>query len=222
MLPRHNMYSRTRSKWVSRHSDPWTYYCLLSRCLVLSKFGFIHLDTEITYFVSDYCKYNRIVLLKTFSCCRWFPRSSFLQFSSDHSWESTNRLAIATFWRTFHHDGKFSPTWWGVLALPLPLSTITSKVVVYAPAERADTLLLLLLYPFLLCGSDHPFEEENIQIKNQSPSPILKTSLAPDHWFICRFRPVTRPLWKHITKVGSFASHWPRLFRGECRAVDQN
>jgi len=34
----------------------------------------------------------------------------------------------------------------------LTLSTITSKVVVYAPAERADTLLLYLLYPFLLCG----------------------------------------------------------------------
>ncbi len=30
--------------------------------------------------------------------------------------------------------------------------TITSKVVLYAPAERADTLLLFLLYTFLLCG----------------------------------------------------------------------
>ncbi len=35
---------------------------------------------------------------------------------------------------------------------PLTLSTVTSKVVVYAPAERADTLLLFLLYPFLLYG----------------------------------------------------------------------
>jgi hypothetical protein len=70
-----------------------------------------------------------------------------------------------------------------VLAFPLPLSTITSKVVVYAPAEpeRADTLLLLLLYPFLLCGSDHLFEEENIQIKIQSPYHYPKTSLAADH-----------------------------------------
>jgi hypothetical protein len=31
--------------------------------------------------------------------------------------------------------------------------TITSKVVVYAPAETADTLTLFLLYPFLLCGA---------------------------------------------------------------------
>ncbi len=26
---------------------------------------------------------------------------------------STNRLATANFWCTFHHDGKFSPAWWG-------------------------------------------------------------------------------------------------------------
>ncbi len=30
-----------------------------------------------------------------------------------HRREGTNRLAMATFWRTFHHDGKFSPAWWG-------------------------------------------------------------------------------------------------------------
>jgi hypothetical protein len=39
---------------------------------------------------------------------------------------STNRLAIATFWRTFHLDGKFSPEpsmvrLWGVHALPIAL-----------------------------------------------------------------------------------------------------
>jgi hypothetical protein len=41
----------------------------------------------------------------------------------------------------------------GVHAHPPPrptftISTITSKVVVYAPAERADTLPLFLLYPY--------------------------------------------------------------------------
>jgi hypothetical protein len=41
----------------------------------------------------------------------------------------------------------------GVDDLPL-LSTITSKVVVYAQAERADTLLLFILHPLLLCGAD--------------------------------------------------------------------
>ncbi len=32
-------------------------------------------------------------------------------FRIEHRRESTNRLAITTFWRTFHHDGKFSPSW---------------------------------------------------------------------------------------------------------------
>jgi hypothetical protein len=39
----------------------------------------------------------------------------------------------------------------GLLSL-FTLSAITSKVVVYAPAERADTLRLFLLHLFLLCG----------------------------------------------------------------------
>jgi hypothetical protein len=41
---------------------------------------------------------------------------------------------MATFWRTFHHDGKFSPAWGegaGSARPPLfTLSTITNKVVV--------------------------------------------------------------------------------------------
>jgi hypothetical protein len=32
---------------------------------------------------------------------------------------------------------------------PFTLSTITDKVVVYVPAERADTLPLFLLYPYM-------------------------------------------------------------------------
>ncbi len=62
------------------------------------------------------------------------------------------RVAIATFWRTFHHDGKISPAWWGwgcTLPPPFTLSTITSKVVVYASAERSDNLPLFLLYPYM-------------------------------------------------------------------------
>ncbi len=34
---------------------------------------------------------------------------------------------------------------------PFTLSTITNKAVMYAPAEMADTLLLFLLYLFILC-----------------------------------------------------------------------
>ncbi len=43
-------------------------------------------------------------------------------------------------WRTFHHDGKISP---------VTISTITCKVVVYAPAEWADILTLFLPYPYM-------------------------------------------------------------------------
>jgi hypothetical protein len=49
---------------------------------------------------------------------------------------------------TFHHDGKISPVWceWGgARPHPFTLFTITYKVEVYAPAERADELPLFLL-----------------------------------------------------------------------------
>jgi hypothetical protein len=58
---------------------------------------------------------------------------------------------MATFWRTFHHDGKISLVMvGGARALPsFTLSTIMSKVVVYVPDERADTLPIFLLYPYM-------------------------------------------------------------------------
>ncbi len=55
---------------------------------------------------------------------------------------------MADFWRTFHHDGKISLAWWvwrGACPPPFTLSTIKSKVVVYAP----DTLPPFLLYPYV-------------------------------------------------------------------------
>jgi hypothetical protein len=42
---------------------------------------------------------------------------------------------------------------------PSNLSTFTSKVVVYAPAERADTLPLVLLYPYIHSWVRHPEDE---------------------------------------------------------------
>ncbi len=57
--------------------------------------------------------------------------------------QSKHRVAIAAFWRTFHHDGKIRPGWreWRVHAHPPPpLFTITYKVAGYDPAERTDTL----------------------------------------------------------------------------------
>ncbi len=64
--------------------------------------------------------------------------------------QSTHKVATATFWRTFHHDGKIAQPgegWGGIT--PFIISTITYKVLVYAPAERADTLPLFLLYPYM-------------------------------------------------------------------------
>ncbi len=37
----------------------------------------------------------------------------------------------------------------GARSPPFTVSTITYKVVVYAPAERANTFLLFLLYPYM-------------------------------------------------------------------------
>jgi hypothetical protein len=51
---------------------------------------------------------------------------------------------------TFHHDvEKLAQDGEGGGSTPPPfsISTIKYKVVVYAPAERADTLPLFLLYP---------------------------------------------------------------------------
>ncbi len=53
-------------------------------------------------------------------------------------------MAMAIFWSSFHHDGKFSPAY-----------VVQYKVVVYGPAERADTLpvstlSLYVLYPVLV------------------------------------------------------------------------
>ncbi len=55
--------------------------------------------------------------------------------------------------RTFHHDGEISLAMgdgWGEHALPLSLYLPSrAKFVVYALAERADTLPLFLLYPYM-------------------------------------------------------------------------
>jgi hypothetical protein len=57
---------------------------------------------------------------------------------------STHRVAKTAFWRTFHHDGKIS--------LGYNVLTITYKVAVYAPAERADTLLCFISPIYVLCA----------------------------------------------------------------------
>jgi hypothetical protein len=63
-----------------------------------------------------------------------------------------HKVATATFWSTLHHDKKkYVQAGEGAGALPPPflVSTITYKVVMYTPAERADSLPLFLLYPYM-------------------------------------------------------------------------
>ncbi len=83
-----------------------------------------------------------LVLGHTFARFLWENKS---QMSSYHQrrnpWQrvwlfpqSTHRVAMADFCRTFHRDGKISPGWWewGVARLPpFTLFTITYKVSVY-------------------------------------------------------------------------------------------
>ncbi len=61
----------------------------------------------------------------------------YIQYVSRSPSSYAVRVAMATFWRTFHHDGK------GVHPIPIPfhstLSNVTSKVVGHAPKEREDT-----------------------------------------------------------------------------------
>ncbi len=71
--------------------------------------------------------------------------------------QSTHRVAMATFCRTFHHGGKISPAWWGwgctppTPPPPTPLYLPSHKKLwcTYIPAEKADTLHLFLLYPYM-------------------------------------------------------------------------
>ena len=59
---------------------------------------------------------------------------------------------MATFWCTFVLMEKLALAGEGWVAHahpPFTITTITYKVVVYAPAERADTLPLLLVYPYM-------------------------------------------------------------------------
>jgi len=70
---------------------------------------------------------------------------------------------------------KNSPSlvWVGGDTLPyFTLSTSTSKVVVHAPAERADALPLFLLYLYVLCGHPQQIPTETTSIRNGHYLPL--------------------------------------------------
>ncbi len=93
-----------------------------------------------------------------------------------------NRVAMPSFWRIFHHDGKISPAWWGwgVHALRPPHFTIstacppiTYKVVVYAPSwEGKYTPSISTLPLSVLCGAASTLKQL-IHIQNLIIVPCL-------------------------------------------------
>ena len=88
--------------------------------------------------------------------------------------QSTHTVAIATFWRTFlghsimmeklAQPGKVGGEGCGARPPLFTINTIMYKVVVYAPAKRAETLLLFLLYSFLYTV----FDAQSGQLKGKS------------------------------------------------------
>jgi hypothetical protein len=62
--------------------------------------------------------------------------------------QSSHRVAMVTFWRTFHHDGKISPDWRGREVHALPLSLYLLVLVCSGSEDRYCSLPLFLLYPY--------------------------------------------------------------------------
>jgi hypothetical protein len=107
---------------------------------------------DILFVISTSVQFTRSMMSSMEYKLSWIDRAGcriLLQFQ--YYSQSTNRVATAAFWCTFHHDGKISPAGevegGGAFPSPFTIFTITYKVAMYAPAERADTLPLFHLYP---------------------------------------------------------------------------
>ncbi len=74
--------------------------------------------------------------------------------------QSTHRVAIADFWRTFHHDGKISPGWWGWGVHAHPLSAYWYHHVQSCSVRSCwvgrYTHPVSSLPIYVLCGRDGP------------------------------------------------------------------
>jgi hypothetical protein len=68
--------------------------------------------------------------------------------------QKTHRVAMATFWRIFHHDGKLSPSWWGwgVHAQPLSLYLPSSTKLWYENTiQRREQIHFPYFYSIPIC-----------------------------------------------------------------------
>ncbi len=64
-------------------------------------------------------------------------------------------VAMSTFWRTFHHDGKISPAWWGWGCTPSPFHTIYHHELIYGVRSRWEGRYISPISPlslYVLCG----------------------------------------------------------------------
>ncbi len=85
-------------------------------------------------------------------------------------------VAVATLWRTFHHDGKISPAWWGwgEHSLPLSLYLLSRVVGTLLPRGQIHSSIFLL-YPYM-----HSVGRlTGVCIL----SPNLYTFMEPRNWF---------------------------------------
>ncbi len=116
------------------------------------------------------------------SCVLWHARFNSQILSLDKFLEgppqSTHRVAMADFWRTFRHDGKISTGWWGRRRgvhghPPFTLFTITYKVAVYTPAERKDTSPYFISTLYVLCGGlQQPHREKENRAHRWTKRPM--------------------------------------------------
>jgi hypothetical protein len=84
---------------------------------------------------------HHVVLPRFFAVEEWPSRRDFTVIAG--LLHRVHRVATATFWRTFQHDGKLTQAGEGGGCTPTPFHYIyhhVQRVVVYAPAMRADTL----------------------------------------------------------------------------------
>ncbi len=84
----------------------------------------------------------------------------------------TECMAIADFWRTFHHDGKISPGWWGWGLLAHHFSLyLPSRTKLHCTLQRRGQILPLIhLYPYMysvVCPWGYPFGQPS----NTPPPP---------------------------------------------------
>ncbi len=99
------------------------------------------------------CPTVHIYIQLPFPCVRYIFSISPIPQCFNHR---VNRVAITTFWRTYHREGKISPGWWGWGCSPFTftLSTITYKVVRNTSWEGRYTPWFLL-YPICTLWSKH-------------------------------------------------------------------